>query len=573
MLSYLWPSRLPFRSQPISTSASPPAFSASLLSQFPPSGSIPPSSPPNPHPLNSFWTTNFASPLLDEGRDEPLPEQADVVVIGSGLTGICAIDRLVEQLTTSAGKEEVKIVVLEARQFCSGATARNGGHLTSSPLLSFATLEATFGREEAIRCIQLEKYSIDWIIETCRKEGWTEEVELRVGGGNLHLFDTEEQAHHVRAQLDAARNADQDLSGFEWLSPQQVLDRYQATSKAGGLLIPGNNVYPLKLVAKLFERAQTRANQSRSVSLSLFTHCTVSSVNRPDRENPTYPWQVKTAPRGTISARHVLHCTNGYLSSVLPQFSTGPSRIYPTRGQVLSVVSHPESDPPTPTWPRFGNAFSAEDPYDIYMFQRSSPPSTSERREIILGGCRDRSGAASRYEFGQSFDGEGSLNERVGEGLKGYLDWQFPRLFPGSGDVEKEKRRGRWEVDMEWTGIMGFREGGIPIVGPVYLNGEVQDGQWVAAGYSGHGMPRAPASGHLLASLVYQALLNPTSTAKEPQLPPHFPRHYLTTSTGLPDVEATVPGEDTLVAHGWVWVESPSKEKGIRREMSEKDLA
>jgi len=39
----------------------------------------------------------------------------------------------------------------------------------------------------------------------------------------LHLFDDEEQARHLKLELDAARRAGENLDGFEWLTPQQVL--------------------------------------------------------------------------------------------------------------------------------------------------------------------------------------------------------------------------------------------------------------------------------------------------------------------------------------------------------------
>lgn len=39
----------------------------------------------------------------------------------------------------------------------------------------------------------------------------------------LHLFDDEEQARHLKFELDAARKAGENLDGFEWLTPQQVL--------------------------------------------------------------------------------------------------------------------------------------------------------------------------------------------------------------------------------------------------------------------------------------------------------------------------------------------------------------
>lgn len=95
------------------------------------------------------------------------------------------------------------------------------------------------------------------------------------------------------------------------------------------------------------------------------------------------------------------------------------------------------------------------------MFQRSSP--WSSRREIILGGCRESSGPKGNYEFGQSFDGVGSVNEEVGRKLRRFLEWQFPRVFREEQYVDNEKAAS-WEADLEWTGIMGFREGGIPIV-------------------------------------------------------------------------------------------------------------
>ncbi|GAA5938151.1 NAD(P)/FAD-dependent oxidoreductase [Sporobolomyces koalae] len=516
---------------------------SSLLSHFPPSGSVPPCSPPNAAPLDSFWTKHFSGPLAHAGRDSPLPDHADIVVIGAGLTGTCAVDALVERLGSlpTARSRKVTIVVLEAREFCSGATARNGGHLTSAPILGFATLTQLYGQDEATRCVALEQYSIDWIINTCRAEGWEDQVELRAHGGNLHLFDDELQARRIDAELEAARTAGLDLTGFERLTPQQ---RYEATSRAGGLLIPGNNLFPRKLVSKLFERAQARAaSRDSSISLNLYTHCAVSAVQPSEHDKS---WSVVT-PRGNIQATHVLHCTNGYLSSVLPEFAAGPSRVLPTRGQVVSIV-HPTPTPPprsrpreSSSWPRFTNAFSAEHPFDIYMFQRTLD---TDRREIILGGCREESGPRTRYEFGQSFDGAGSVNKLVGNKLRQYLAWQFPNSF-------RSDQPRAVQVELEWTGIMGFREGGVPIVGPIYIKGEIQTGQWVAAGYSGHGMPRAPASGHLLGHLVANDLLG----RGEFTLPVHFPRHYLTTSNGEPNVEARLPGEARGdEREGWVWV-------------------
>lgn len=89
-------------------------------------------------------------------------------------------------------------------------------------------------------------------------------------------------------------------------------------------------------------------------------------------------------------------------------------------------------------------------------------------------------------------------------------------------------------------------------------------------------MPRAPASGHLLASLVVDALASEkSSSSKSPKfkLPAHFPRHYLTTSNGLPDVKATVPAEDVFdIESGWIWVDLPVVEEKEKRDLTSSEF-
>ena len=58
------------------------------------------------------------SPIGEHGKEAKLPEYADVVVIGSGITGTSVARCLLEN------DELLTIVMLEARDTCSGATAR-----------------------------------------------------------------------------------------------------------------------------------------------------------------------------------------------------------------------------------------------------------------------------------------------------------------------------------------------------------------------------------------------------------------------------------------------------------------
>lgn len=81
--------------------------------------------PPNPLPTNStlpFWRTELHE--LDNHRStEELPESCDILIIGAGFSGAS----VAYHLTESYGDEPLpSILMVDARQACSGATARNG---------------------------------------------------------------------------------------------------------------------------------------------------------------------------------------------------------------------------------------------------------------------------------------------------------------------------------------------------------------------------------------------------------------------------------------------------------------
>lgn len=77
---------------------------------------------PFPHPTSTlpFWRTDPHE--LDNHRStELLPTQCDVLIIGAGYAGVTTAYHLLD-----ANRMPPSIVILEARQACSGATARNG---------------------------------------------------------------------------------------------------------------------------------------------------------------------------------------------------------------------------------------------------------------------------------------------------------------------------------------------------------------------------------------------------------------------------------------------------------------
>ena len=84
----------------------------------------PPVGLPRDKPCLSFWLANARNENLSDHRTPgTLPEEADVVIIGSGMSGVA----LAYFLMTGPDPPQ-NVVMLEARQICSGATGRNGGH-------------------------------------------------------------------------------------------------------------------------------------------------------------------------------------------------------------------------------------------------------------------------------------------------------------------------------------------------------------------------------------------------------------------------------------------------------------
>ena len=72
---------------------------------------------PLPDPTRSFWHDTL-SPIATHVPDV-LPSYADVVIIGSGITGASTARTLIRE-----GDRDLSVLMLEARDACSGATGR-----------------------------------------------------------------------------------------------------------------------------------------------------------------------------------------------------------------------------------------------------------------------------------------------------------------------------------------------------------------------------------------------------------------------------------------------------------------
>ena len=97
---------------------------------------------PVPNPSRSYWLKEPSDVLLGHRTTDELPGSADVVIVGSGITGAFAAHFLKDGASAgaSAGAGEVSVLMLEAREACWGATGRVGASLFQPPFSSLQYL-------------------------------------------------------------------------------------------------------------------------------------------------------------------------------------------------------------------------------------------------------------------------------------------------------------------------------------------------------------------------------------------------------------------------------------------------
>lgn len=78
---------------------------------------------PRDNPTLSYWQ-DPPDGIADLRSTPELPQRAEIVIIGSGITGAAVAWNL--------GQSSNSIVMLEARETCSGATGRNGQFVSLS---------------------------------------------------------------------------------------------------------------------------------------------------------------------------------------------------------------------------------------------------------------------------------------------------------------------------------------------------------------------------------------------------------------------------------------------------------
>lgn len=324
------------------------------------------------------------SPLAGFQSKPKLPKEADVVILGAGLTGASAA----YHLSKAAEKKGLRVVVLEAQDPATGATGRNGGNFELIPENFFGDYGSYEGFEEE-RYKFLKASYPDLDEATLRRQSKrTAETILKFSLKNAERMASVIEREKIDCDFSPAgwlRTAlnEKEAAAFEReaeqanalgaeveiLSPKEIMERFKFPAEHPGRLVKHNgNYHPFKFVTQELQRALDRG-------VELYTRTPVRRVQSisPDEHRVI-------TDRGTILAKKVIVATNAFTSQIFPELAD----VKYFRSQIARY-EHVENDLAGITvTAKDGDIYANFPKGSQYVDERGTP-----RGSLIVGGGKD----------------------------------------------------------------------------------------------------------------------------------------------------------------------------------------
>jgi glycine/D-amino acid oxidase-like deaminating enzyme len=136
---------------------------------------------------------------LDARASTPLPNYADVVIIGSGIAGTAIARTLLDHQYKGS---PLRVVMLEARDVCSGATGRNGGHISPNTYHDYLDLGAKYGESAAQAIVRFRLAHLPALLAVAEEEDVLLESQARMVE-QLDVFLQDTVYQHAKNALTA----------------------------------------------------------------------------------------------------------------------------------------------------------------------------------------------------------------------------------------------------------------------------------------------------------------------------------------------------------------------------------
>ncbi len=352
--------------------------------------------------------------------DESPPGQADIVIVGSGYTGLSAA-----LVAARAGRD---VLVLDAEAAGWGCSSRNGGQVSTSIKPGYADLAKRHGPERAFAIRREGMTALDWIGDFIRTEGIDCDWEVV---GRFHA------AHNPVQYETLAKDVANQPKGLE--IPAHMVPRAEQHSEIGSDYYHGGVVYPRHAALDPAKYHLGLLERARAAGARVIGHCPVTAIERGGGG-----FTVAT-PRGSVAARNVAICTNGYTGTVTPWQRR---RVIPIGSYIIAT-----EELPTELTSRLSPKNRVmSDTRKLIFYYRLSP----DRRRVLFGG---------RVAYKET-------DPRV----------SAPRLHDWMSLIFPELREVR--ITHSWVGFVAYTFDTLPHLGQ-------QDGLYYAMGYCGSGVSLA----------------------------------------------------------------------------------
>lgn len=294
-----------------------------------------------------YWWDDVARPDLD---NPVLPTEADVVVIGSGYTGLSAA------LQTARGGRST--VVLDAESAGWGCSTRNGGQISTSVKPDFDQLSARHGPDRAFRILKEGHDALAWLAAFIADENIDCDFTIP---GRFHA------AHNPGEFVLLAERIGREPKGLE--TDAYLVNRAGQRTELGtdayfgGVVFPRHAaVHPARFHSGLLARVLEAGGK-------VLAECPVTEFHRNGRG-----FQVHT-PHGRIKTDRVVVATNGYTGKVTPWLRR---RVIPVGSYMIAT----EPLDPEMMIRLMPKNRIVSDTRKVVYYYRASP----DRRRILFGG-------------------------------------------------------------------------------------------------------------------------------------------------------------------------------------------
>jgi len=294
-----------------------------------------------------YWWEATPRPRLPEAMP---PAWADVVIVGSGYTGLCAALPIAR-----AGRSTV---VLDAEDAGWGCSTRNGGQVSTSIKPGFDDLAPHHGEERAFAMVKEGHNALAFLDAHIRAEAidcnW-ERVGRFMGAHNTTQYEA------------LGRKIAKQKKGLA--VEAHLVSRAEQRNEIGTDVYYGGIVYPAHASLDPAKYHQGLLDRALAAGATVIPHCPVQAI-----EHDGAGFTVST-PKGRIAARDVIVATNGYTAPVTPDLRR---RVIPIGSYIIAT----EPLDPALAARLMPKARVISDTRRIVIYYRLSP----DRRRILFGG-------------------------------------------------------------------------------------------------------------------------------------------------------------------------------------------